>query len=202
MSNELDLPQDRMTFVKAPTNEPINLDMSAFDKPIEHSNLIDDGKKDIVIMNECMERHQMFSMVMQKKSANIKVVMNYMVAQNNLTTALNALAMIKDPTVTMDILNSTFAKNKRMDMLNFERVVLLMPHVQEMIDSKYETHIKAGLSSAINVLNAFSPSIIQIKQQPVHAGVDLAREDRLSKCDAVIESFFQLSKSKSFLKST
>jgi hypothetical protein len=30
--------------------------------------------------------------------------------------------MIKDPTVTMDFMNSTVAKNKRMEMLNFERV--------------------------------------------------------------------------------
>jgi hypothetical protein len=35
--------------------------------------------------------------------------------------------MIKDTSVTMDILNSTFAKNKRMDMLNFQRIKMLMP---------------------------------------------------------------------------
>lgn len=31
-------------------------------------------------------------------------------------------------------------------------------------------------------------------------GVDLAREDRLQKCESVIEAFYQLSKAKSFLK--
>ena len=31
-------------------------------------------------------------------------------------------------------------------------------------------------------------------------GVDLAREDRIRKCDEVVETFYQLSKSKSFLK--
>jgi len=31
-------------------------------------------------------------------------------------------------------------------------------------------------------------------------GVDLAREDRLQKCESVIEAFFQLSKSRSFMK--
>lgn len=36
--------------------------------------------------------------------------------------ALSALAMIKDPAVTMDLLNSTFAKNKRLDMLNYQRI--------------------------------------------------------------------------------
>lgn len=32
-------------------------------------------------------------------------------------------------------------------------------------------------------------------------GVDLAREDRLQKCEAVIEAYWEMSKSKSFLKS-
>ena len=32
-------------------------------------------------------------------------------------------------------------------------------------------------------------------------GVDLAREDRLQKCEGVIDAFFQLSKSRGFLKS-
>ena len=103
-----------------------------------------------------MERHSTFNGVMQRRSANIKVVMSYILKQNNLVSALNALNMIKDPTVSMDILNSTFAKNKRMEMLNFEKIVLLMPHIQDMIDSKYETHMKAGLKSALNVLKSVS----------------------------------------------
>ena len=33
-------------------------------------------------------------------------------------------------------------------------------------------------------------------------GVDLAREDRIQKCDGVVEAFYCLSKSRSFNKST
>lgn len=128
--------------------------MSDFEKqvPIESSSLNqtsqDPSKKDIEIINECMERHTTFNGVMQRRSANIKVVMNYILRQNDIGHALNALSMIKDPTVSMDILNSTFAKNKRMEMLNFEKVGMLLPHIQDLIDSKYETHMKAGLLSA------------------------------------------------------
>jgi len=35
----------------------------------------------------------------------------------------------------------------------------------------------------------------------VHGGVDLAREDRIQKSELVIDAYFELSKSKSFLKS-
>ena len=55
----------------------------------------------------------------------------------------------------MDILNSTFAKGKRMDMLNFARVKMVLPHVQDMIDSKYETHNKCGLKAALSILKTF-----------------------------------------------
>lgn len=102
-----------------------------------------------------MQRHTVFNNVMQRRSANIKVVMNYILKQNDIGHALNTLSMLKDPTVTMDIINSTFAKNKRIEMLNFEKVNLLMPHIQDLMDSKYETHMIAALKSAQNVLNGF-----------------------------------------------
>ena len=56
---------------------------------------------------------------MQKRLDNTTTVMNYMLKNDDMQSAINALNMIKDQTVTMDILSSTFAKNKRMDMLNF-----------------------------------------------------------------------------------
>lgn len=92
---------------------------------------------------------------MSKRLENISSVMNYILKNNDMQAAINAMNMIKDQTVTMDILNSTFAKNKRMDMLNFQRIKMLMPLVQDMIDSKYETHILCGLKCALNILKSF-----------------------------------------------
>lgn len=39
-----------------------------------------------------------------------------------------------------------------------------------------------------------------MKRTAVMGGVDLAREDRIQKCEAVIEEFFKLSKSRSYMK--
>ena len=72
----------RMTYIKAPKDEPLNLDMSAFDKQgaiDRQGSSQDSSKKDIEIINECMERHTTFNGVMQRRSANIKVVMNYII---------------------------------------------------------------------------------------------------------------------------
>lgn len=64
---------------------------------------------------------------MQARLENISTVMNYILKNNDMQAAINAINMIKDTSVTMDILNSTFAKGKRMDMLNFQRIKMLMP---------------------------------------------------------------------------
>lgn len=55
--------------------------MSSFDKPVHKANIVPeiDEKKDIDVINECMERHTTFNGVMQRRSANIKVVLNYII---------------------------------------------------------------------------------------------------------------------------
>jgi len=71
----------RMTYVKAPVDEPLNLDMSAFDKVADTSAPEDSSKRDLEVINQCMERHQTFNSLMQRRAANIKVVMNYLINQ-------------------------------------------------------------------------------------------------------------------------
>jgi hypothetical protein len=60
-----------VTYIKAPKNEPIDLDMDAFKGPTptkEKSNPIADqeenSKLDLEIINNCMERHSTFHTVM------------------------------------------------------------------------------------------------------------------------------------------
>ena len=85
-------------------------------------------KSDTEIINECMQRHQTFYNVMQTRLEQNATIMKF-VQNNDMGAALNALAMIKDPAITMDLLNSTFAKNKRLDMLNYQKISQLMPFV-------------------------------------------------------------------------
>jgi hypothetical protein len=68
-------------------------------------------------------------------------------------------------------------------MLNYENVVQILPHTLSLINSKYETHILAGLKATLNILNQFGPQIIQLKTVQVSKGVDLAREERIVKSD-------------------
>jgi hypothetical protein len=64
---------------------------------------------------------------------------------------------MNDITVVNDVLNNTFAKNLRVEMLNYENVTQLLPHTMQLVNSKYETHILAGLRSTLNILSHFAP---------------------------------------------
>ena len=70
-----------------------------------------------------------------------------------------------------------------------------------MINSKYETHIIAGLKTSLNIVKLWGPEMIKIKTIPVSGGVDLAREERVKKVDVCIDHFMTLYKSKGFQKS-
>lgn len=69
--------------------------------------------------------------------------------------ALSQLNSNKDNTVIMDVLKATFARNKRIDMLNFAMIKKIMTLTQNLLDSKYETHNICGLTTALNILKAF-----------------------------------------------
>ena len=68
-----------MTYVKAPSNEPLGLDMSQFNIQKENSGNANRDTDDLSqleqeIINGCMERHGTFNSVLQKRSANLKVI--------------------------------------------------------------------------------------------------------------------------------
>ena len=83
-------------------------------------------------------------------------------------------------------------------MLNYENVAAVIPHTINLVNSKYETHIMTGLQSVLNILRLFGPKIIQMKTMPLGREVDLAREERLRKCDMCIDQFEKFNKCKGY----
>ena len=59
--------------------------------------------------------------VVQRRMSSIKVILNWW-NKGNITSAINALNMMNDMSVVMDVLNNTFAENQRIDMLNYENI--------------------------------------------------------------------------------
>lgn len=60
--------------------------------------------------------------------------------------------MMNDTSIVMDVLNNTFAENLKVDVLNYENIAQIIPHTINLVNSRYETHILAGLKTAVNIL--------------------------------------------------
>ena len=65
--------------------------------------------------------------------------------KGNIGSAINALSMQNDLSVTMDVLNATFAKNQRLDLLNYDNIAAILPQATNLVNSRYETHVLCGL---------------------------------------------------------
>lgn len=144
-----------------------------------------------------MDQHTTLLSVISRRMGSIKVILNWW-NKGNITSAINALNMMNDQSVVMDVLNNTFAEGQKIDMLNFGDVANILHHANSLINSKYESHIMAGLKTTINIMKSFGQQMIQIKTVPVGGGVDLAREERIKKCDVCIENLHSIYKSKGF----
>lgn len=97
--------------------------------------------------------------VIQRRSGQIRVILKYW-QQGNIASAINALNMMNDLSVVMDVLNSTFAQDKKIELLNYDNVCSLLPHAMTLVNSKYETYINTGLRTTANLLKHFQAQII------------------------------------------
>ena len=67
---------------------------------------------------------------------------------------------MNDLSVVMDVLNNTFAQDQRVGQLSYENIAQVIPHCTMLVNSKYETHIMAGLKSTLNILKGHEKTII------------------------------------------
>lgn len=111
---------------------------------------------DLETIEEIGKMHSTLIGVIQRRAGSVNAILNYW-QNGSVSSAINALNMMNDPSVAMDVLNFTFAQNQKISMLSFENVASLLPHAQQLVNSKYETHIMAGLNSTANILKHFAP---------------------------------------------
>ncbi len=71
--------------------------------------------------------------------------------------------MMNDASIVMDVLNHTFAEGQKIEILNYENIAQILPHAHDLVNSKYETHILAGLKTALNIIKVWGPEMIKIK---------------------------------------
>lgn len=68
-----------------------------------------------------MENHSTYTGVLQRRLSSIKMILNWW-NKDQMTSALNALSMINDKSIVMDVLNNAFAENQKIEALNYDNI--------------------------------------------------------------------------------
>ncbi|CDW90005.1 katanin p80 wd40-containing subunit b1 [Stylonychia lemnae] len=167
-----------------PIDKPLNLDIGKFLQPTD----VKYNGNDIELIQEAMKQSQVMDRILDKRQKNLKTVLKWW-GQGNINSTINCLSQLNDLSVVNDFVADTFAVNSKLDLLNMENTPAILAHCLRLINSKYESHSNTGIRAYNNIFKIFQDRIMQAKSIIVSDKVDIEREKRMEKIDAMIDQF-------------
>ncbi|KAL9974462.1 hypothetical protein ACROYT_G011496 [Oculina patagonica] len=123
--------------------------------------------------------HESIAAIMTSRLRNLSVVARYW-GDGDIKNAVQISVDMNDQAVLVDLLNVLCLKQT---LWNLDVCSLLLPHLKDLISSKYESYVQAGAMAIKLILRNFAPVIkSNMAAPPVSVGVDLVREERYNKC--------------------
>lgn len=123
--------------------------------------------------------HGSIAAIMSSRLKNLNTVARYW-ADGDIKSAVQIAVDMNDQAILVDLLNVLSLKQS---LWNLDVCSLLLPHLKELISSKYESYVQAGATAIKLILRNFAPVIkSNMAAPPVSVGVDLVREERYNKC--------------------
>lgn len=123
--------------------------------------------------------HDSIATIMTARLKNLSVVARHW-GDGEIKTAVQVSVDMNDQAILVDLLNVLCLKQT---LWNLDVCSLLLPHLKDLISSKYESYVQAGAMAIKLILRNFAPVIkSNMAAPPVSVGVDLVREERYNKC--------------------
>ncbi|CAB1339671.1 unnamed protein product [Coregonus sp. 'balchen'] len=105
-------------------------------------------------------------------------------------TSLDSAVSMKDLSIVVDILNIV---NLKPSLWKLDLCTAILPQIEELLQSKYESYVQTGCMSLKLILKRFWPLISDTLTAPPSVGVDITREERHQKCKACYKQLKNLS---------
>jgi katanin p80 WD40 repeat-containing subunit B1 len=179
------------TFVPV-ADKPIGLEFNEFLPKVSPE------LENLKIIQELSENHSNLLAVLNRRSENIHLVLKWW-DSGNMPAALNALNMMNDISVIADVLKNGMTDTKN-EWITLELCGQVIPLSCSLIESKYESYIKTGISVVITLIKQFRSIISSTLTAPASMGVDLSREDRVKRCEVCFNAFRNVADSPSLAK--
>ena len=168
----------------------INIDNHSSNLPKDNNT-----KNDNSIMNDMMELDQQFVVIMKKRINGLeKIADSY--KKGNYEESMAEAGLSKDLGVVNDFFRyALIKKDLNKISLKSDMAIQIFPTILNMINCKYDVYFKTGVNTAWTILNLFGDPIIDAMKTPLTGGIDLNREEKISKYKIIVDYFKRLRES-------
>ena len=122
------------------------------------------SSEDLPIIEEILSSHNQIKSILTKRKTSLKSLEKPWL-KGNITQTIKELSLIKDKGVSCDFFNSAFMVNGyNKDYLKLEDSVTLLPLIEKLVSSKYESSFRCGIKMVCMLFDMYSDIIKQCKK--------------------------------------
>ena len=122
------------------------------------------SSQDLPIIDEISSSHNQIKSILTKRKNSLKSLEKPW-TKGNITQTIKELSLIKDKGVSCDFFNSAFMVNGcNKDYLKLEDSVTLLPLIEKLVSSKYESSFRCGIKMVCMLFDMYSDTIKQVKK--------------------------------------
>ncbi|KAM4722603.1 katanin p80 WD40 repeat-containing subunit B1 [Rhinophrynus dorsalis] len=169
-------PQNKPPVISAARNEPIGLNAADFLPAVKGSSLNEVVDEEAV--SQIRKGHDTMCMVLTSRMRNLDTV-RAVWSTGDIKTSVDSAVAVNDLSVVVDVLNII---NQKASLWKLDLCLVVLPQIEKLLQSKYESYVHTGCLSLKLILQRFLPLITDILAAPPSVGVDISREERLTKC--------------------
>uniref|UniRef100_A0A4W4DRT6 Katanin p80 WD40 repeat-containing subunit B1 n=1 Tax=Electrophorus electricus TaxID=8005 RepID=A0A4W4DRT6_ELEEL len=133
--------------------------------------------------------HDTMCVMLTSRHKNLDMV-RIVWARNNIKATLDSAVSMNDLSIVVDVLNII---NLKPSLWKLDTCSSILPQIEELLQSKYESYVQTGCTSLRLILKRFWPLISDTLTAPPSVGVDITREERHQKCKACYKQLKNLS---------
>nr|XP_055065890.1 katanin p80 WD40 repeat-containing subunit B1-like [Misgurnus anguillicaudatus]XP_055065893.1 katanin p80 WD40 repeat-containing subunit B1-like [Misgurnus anguillicaudatus]XP_055065900.1 katanin p80 WD40 repeat-containing subunit B1-like [Misgurnus anguillicaudatus]XP_055065910.1 katanin p80 WD40 repeat-containing subunit B1-like [Misgurnus anguillicaudatus]XP_055065919.1 katanin p80 WD40 repeat-containing subunit B1-like [Misgurnus anguillicaudatus] len=168
-------------------NEPIGLNAGDFLSHARNSKASVMGDEEALA--QIRKGHDTMCVMLTSRYKNLYTVRSVWTS-GDVKTSLDSAVSMNDLSIVVDILNIV---NLKPSLWKLDLCTSILPQIEELLQSKYESYVQTGCTSLKLILKRFWPLISDTLTAPPSVGVDITREERHQKCKACYKQLKNLS---------
>uniref|UniRef100_A0A9J7WZT4 Katanin p80 WD40 repeat-containing subunit B1 n=1 Tax=Cyprinus carpio carpio TaxID=630221 RepID=A0A9J7WZT4_CYPCA len=180
-------PKPSTGIILSTRNEPVGLIAGDF---LSHARNAKAGVMgDDEALAQIRKGHDTMCVMLTSRYKNLDTV-RFVWASGDVKTSLDSAVSMNDLSIVVDILNII---NLKPSLWKLDLCTSILPQIEELLQSKYESYVQTGCMSLKLILKRFWPLISDTLTAPPSVGVDITREERHQKCKACYKQLKNLS---------